>query len=98
MTLTFRTAQAPFLATRTLLTISKKNYLEEFHQNIICHNLYIDDLMTGSNVCNVLLKRVTKRYTTFEDYGMHLCKILSNYKFVIPQILIHHRANTAESQ
>ncbi|XP_053968405.1 uncharacterized protein LOC128869828 [Anastrepha ludens] len=86
-TVTYGTASAPFLATRTLQEIAKScepyNYLLS---NIIKNDFYMDDLMTGAdsiNECKIIQFEISKQ---LQKCGFHLRKWMSNNSEIITTI------------
>ncbi|XP_050294296.1 uncharacterized protein LOC126734641 [Anthonomus grandis grandis] len=86
-TITYGTASASFLATRCIQQISfdiKDSYPLESH--IIARDSYVDDVLTGCNDLETLIKVRSNLISIFQTYGFELRKFSSNEPKVLSNI------------
>ncbi|XP_031333913.1 uncharacterized protein LOC116163925 [Photinus pyralis] len=78
-TVTYGTSSAPFLAMRSLqqIAIDKKDNYPTI-SNIIRHDFYMDDLLTGADNLNDLIQIQNDIFTITSEYGFELRQWLSN--------------------
>ncbi|XP_063536045.1 uncharacterized protein LOC134745879 [Cydia strobilella] len=82
-TVTYGTASAPFLATRCLKQLGLECE-DEVVREIIIHDFYVDDLLTGGDDLQQVLSIKTKVTSTLASAGMNLRKWKSNE----PQLIV----------
>ncbi|XP_030763274.1 uncharacterized protein LOC115887891 [Sitophilus oryzae] len=82
-TVTYGTASAAFLATRSLQEIGHLEANDNPNiSDIILHDFYVDDLLTGGQTPQDVKELKDNLYKTLHKYGMNLRKWLSNDKSI----------------
>ncbi|XP_063381909.1 uncharacterized protein LOC134668358 [Cydia fagiglandana] len=82
-TVTYGTASAPFLATRCIKQLGLECE-DEVVREVIIHDFYVDDLLTGGDDLQQVLSIKSKVTSTLADAGMNLRKWKSNE----PQLML----------
>jgi hypothetical protein len=92
-TVTFGTASAPYLATRSIVQLALDNQ-QQFPEEaaILLDSVYVDDLEFGVGSIAEGIERIANIRKIFESAGMRLRKIISNH----PDILVDVPLNDIE--
>jgi hypothetical protein len=86
-TVTFGTASAPFLATRSIVQLARDNQQQfPIEAAILQDSVYVDDLEFGVGSVAEGVERLTNIRKIFESAGMRLRKIVSNNSEVLVQV------------
>ncbi|XP_036327148.1 uncharacterized protein LOC118739745 [Rhagoletis pomonella] len=86
-TVTYGTASAPFLSVRVLQQLAMANINKFPHAaNIICNNIYVDDVMAGGNSIDAVINLKTELVNLLESGGFHLRKWSSNSTAVLQTV------------
>ncbi|KAK9679075.1 Reverse transcriptase (RNA-dependent DNA polymerase) [Popillia japonica] len=87
-TVTYGTTSAPYLAIRCLKQLATEN--QEKHPEaarIISDDFYVDDMLTGGDKAENVIKRIEEVKTILQSAGFELHKWLSNSPPILEQLL-----------
>jgi hypothetical protein len=93
-TVTYGTASAPFLAIRSLQQLAHENQNKyPKAANVILHDFYVDDLLTGCNDIGEAVKLYKEIKMILESVGFKLRKWSSNNTHILNEINALNEAN-----
>ncbi|XP_043260414.1 uncharacterized protein LOC122401991 [Colletes gigas] len=91
-TVTYGTASAPFLATCVLRQIGlDQSHLDPVISNIIIHDFYVDDLLTGAETVEQAIEIKVSLEKILQSSGLPLRKWASNVPAVVQEVLTESR-------